>query len=165
MGRLARGVRGIRLGAGQEVIGLISMEGEGTVLIATSKGYGKRTRFEEYPVKGRGGQGVIAIQASERNGNVIGAVAVADDDEIMLISDKGTLVRTPVAGISVIGRNTQGVRLIALADGESLVGLEQIADIAGIVTEGGDIEDGEVAEGDDIEGDAAADGADGAASE
>ena len=108
---------------------------------------------------------MIAIQASERNGNVIGAVAVSDDDEIMLISDKGTLVRTPVAGISVIGRNTQGVRLIALADGESLVGLEQIADLAGISGEGGDIEDGELADGGDGAGDDVADGADGAASE
>ena len=147
MGRLARGVRGIRLTPGQEVIGLICMEGEGTVLIATAKGYGKRTRFEEFPVKGRAGQGVIAIQANARNGNVIGAVAVADDDEIMLISDRGTLVRTPVAGVSVIGRNTQGVRLIALGDGESLVGLETIADLAGIAVEGAELE-----EGDDIEG-------------
>ena len=157
MGRLARGVRGIRLTAGQEVIGLICMEGEGTVLIATAKGYGKRTRFEEFPVKGRAGQGVIAIQANARNGNVIGAVAVADDDEIMLISDRGTLVRTPVAGVSVIGRNTQGVRLIALGDGESLVGLETIADLAGIAVEGAELE-----EGDDIEGGDSADGADGA---
>ena len=141
------------------------MEGEGTVLIATAKGYGKRTRYAEYPVKGRGGQGVIAIAASERNGNVIGAVAVSDDDEIMLISDKGTLVRTPVAGISVIGRNTQGVRLIALADGESLVGLEQIADLAGISVEGGDVEDGELADDGDLAGDDPADGADGAATE
>ena len=160
MGRLARGVRGIRLTAGQEVIGLICMEGEGTVLIATAKGYGKRTRFEEFPVKGRAGQGVIAIQANARNGNVIGAVAVADDDEIMLISDRGTLVRTPVAGVSVIGRNTQGVRLIALGDGESLVGLETIADLAGIAVEGAELE-----EGDDIEGGDSADGADGAATE
>ena len=160
MGRLARGVRGIRLTPGQEVIGLICMEGEGTVLIATAKGYGKRTRFEEFPVKGRAGQGVIAIQANARNGNVIGAVAVADDDEIMLISDRGTLVRTPVAGVSVIGRNTQGVRLIALGDGESLVGLETIADLAGIAVEGAELE-----EGDDIEGGDSADGADGAATE
>ena len=160
MGRLARGVRGIRLTPGQEVIGLICMEGEGTVLIATAKGYGKRTRFEEFPVKGRAGQGVIAIQANARNGNVIGAVAVADDDEIMLISDRGTLVRTPVAGVSVIGRNTQGVRLIALGDGESLVGLETIADLASIAVEGAELE-----EGDDIEGGDSADGADGAATE
>ncbi|MGE0859903.1 MAG: DNA gyrase subunit A [Gammaproteobacteria bacterium] len=149
MGRLARGVRGITLASGQEVIALIPLEGEGTVLIATAKGYGKRTRFEEFPVKGRGGLGVIAIQESERNGVVIGAAAVSDDDEIMLISDKGTLVRTPVAGISVIGRNTQGVRLIALSDGESLVGVSTIADLGGMV---GDGLDGEAGEGTDEAG-------------
>ena len=165
MGRLARGVRGIRLGPDQEVISLIIMEGEGTVLFATAKGYGKRTRYEEFPVKGRAGQGVIAIQANERNGNVIGAVSVADDDEIMLISDKGTLVRTPVAGVSVIGRNTQGVRLIALGEGESLVGVETIADLLGMAADGGDIEDGEVVEGGDSEDGLQADGADGATTE
>ena len=132
MGRTARGVRGIRLGEGQEVIALIPVnDAEGTVLFATAKGYGKRTRFADFPIKGRGGQGVIAIQANTRNGAVIGAVAVSDADEIMLISDRGTLVRTPVAGISVIGRNTQGIRLISLGEGESLVGLEQIADLTG----------------------------------
>jgi len=131
MGRTARGVRGIRLGDGQEVIALIPIEGEGTVLVATAHGYGKRTRFEEFPTKGRGGQGVIAIQANARNGAVVGAVSVTDDDEIMLISDRGTLVRTPVAGVSVIGRNTQGIRLISLGDGESLVGVVPIADLGG----------------------------------
>ena len=135
MGRLARGVRGIRIGANQEVIALIPMDGEGTVLLATANGYGKRTRFDEFPQKGRGGQGVIAIQPSARNGKVIGAVAVSDDDEIMLISDGGTLVRTPVAGVSVIGRNTQGVRLISLGEGELLVGVEPIADLTGIAAE------------------------------
>ncbi len=146
MGRTARGVRGIRLGAGHEVIALIPMEGEGTVLLASAHGYGKRTRFDEFPRKGRGGQGVIAIQANERNGAVIGAVSVADDDEIMLISDHGTLVRTPVEGVSVIGRNTQGIRLISLGDGESLVGLETIADLNGDADDGEDGEDS----GDDV---------------
>ncbi|MCB1745897.1 MAG: DNA gyrase subunit A [Gammaproteobacteria bacterium] len=141
MGRTARGVRGIRLGSGQEVISLICIEGEGTVLVATTHGYGKRTRFEEFPVKGRGGQGVIAIQANARNGEVVGAVSVSDEDEIMLISDRGTLVRTPVSGISVIGRNTQGIRLISLGDGESLVGVEPIADL-GNGNEGEADEDG-----------------------
>ena len=142
MGRLARGVRGIRVGANQEVIALIPMDGEGTVLLATANGYGKRTRFDEFPQKGRGGQGVIAIQPSVRNGKVIGAVAVSDDDEIMLISDGGTLVRTPVAGVSVIGRNTQGVRLISLGEGELLVGVEPIADLTGIAAEtAGDADD------------------------
>ncbi|MEX2482688.1 MAG: DNA gyrase subunit A [Gammaproteobacteria bacterium] len=136
MGRTARGVRGIRLAAGQEVIALIAIEGEGTVLIATTNGYGKRTRFEDFPVKGRGGQGVIAIQANRRNGDVVGAVSVSDDDEIMLISNRGTLVRTPVSGISIIGRITQGIRLISLGDNEALVGVGRIADLGGSNGEG-----------------------------
>lgn len=131
MGRTARGVRGIRLGDEHEVISLICIDGEGTVLLATANGYGKRTRYEDFPTKGRGGQGVIAIQANERNGDVVGAVSVSDEDEIMLISDKGTLVRTPVEGVSVIGRNTQGIRLINVSDGECLVGVEPIADLNG----------------------------------
>ena len=130
MGRLARGVRGIRFGEGQEVIALIPVvDRDGTVLFATANGYGKRTRCADFPVKGCGGQGVIAIQANTRNGVVIGAVAVTDEDEIMRINDRGTLARTPVAGISVIGRNTQGIRLISLGEGEALVGVEQIADL------------------------------------
>ena len=131
MGRTARGVRGIRLGTDHEVIALIPIQGDGTILVATANGYGKRTRYAEFPTKGRGGQGVIAIQANQRNGAVVGATSVTDDDELMLISDQGTLVRTPVAGVSVIGRNTQGVRLIKLANGECLVGLEPIADLGG----------------------------------
>ena len=96
---------------------------------------------------------------------MIGAVSVADDDEIMLISDKGTLVRTPVAGVSVIGRNTQGVRLIALGDGESLVGVEPIADLVGISADAVDLDDGEVADSGDIEDGSQSDSADGAVTE
>jgi DNA gyrase subunit A len=125
MGRTAAGVRGIRLPDGHQVIGL-SIVGEGLLLTATENGYGKRTSLDEFPLQGRGGQGVIAIQASERNGRTVGAVQVLDDDEIMLISSTGTLVRTPVADISLLGRNTQGVRLIRLADDERLVGLARI---------------------------------------
>lgn len=131
MGRTARGVRGIRMSAEHKVIALLPLEGEGTILLATANGYGKRTRYEEFPTKGRGGQGVIAIQANDRNGAVVGAVTVSDGDEMMLISDHGTLVRTPVDQVSVIGRNTQGIRLISLGKGESLVGLEPIADLHG----------------------------------
>ncbi len=127
MGRTARGVRGIKLGEGQRVISLIKVE-EGDVLTVTEKGYGKRTAMDDYPVHGRGGQGVISIQTSERNGNVVGAVRVNDDNEIMLISDCGTLVRTRVAEISCMGRNTQGVRLIRLSEGESLIGVESIVE-------------------------------------
>lgn len=128
MGRTARGVRGIRLFKGQTLISLIIPEAEGFVLTASENGYGKRTRISEFPVKGRGIQGVIAMRSSDRNGRVIGAAQVFTDDEIMLISDQGTLVRTGSDGVSVVGRNTQGVTLISLRDGEKLVGLERIVE-------------------------------------
>ncbi len=127
MGRTARGVRGIRLGDGQRVISLINVK-EGDVLTVTEKGYGKRTAINDYPVHGRGGQGVISIQTNERNGRVVGAALVKSEDEIMLISDNGTLVRTRVEEISVMSRNTQGVRLIRLSDDESLIGVQRIVD-------------------------------------
>ena len=139
MGRVAHGVRGLRLIEGQTVIALIPVDPARTILLATENGYGKQTRVDEFPVHGRGGQGVIAIQTSARNGQVIGAAAVAPDEEIMLISDGGTLVRTPVEGVSVVGRNTQGVRLITLGEGEKLVGMEPIAEVGN--GESGDAED------------------------
>ena len=126
MGRTARGVRGIRMSDGFKMISLIIPSPEKQILTVSENGYGKRTNSDEYPVYGRGGQGVIGMQASERNGKVVGAVQVSESDEIMLISDKGTLVRTRVDEVSVQGRNTQGVRLIRLRDGETLVGLEQV---------------------------------------
>jgi DNA gyrase subunit A len=130
MGRQAIGVRGVRLQDGQKVVSLI-VSREGDILTATENGYGKRTALDEYRLSGRGGQGVISIHVSERNGKVIGAIQVNQEDEVMLISNKGTLVRVPVAEISVIGRNTQGVRLIQLGEGEGLVSLERIANIKG----------------------------------
>jgi len=128
MGRGAAGVRGIKLPKGHEVIGL-SIVGDGMLLLATENGFGKRTAMDEFPVQGRGGQGVIAIQTTERNGNTVGATQVQEDDEVMLISSGGTLVRTPVSDISVIGRNTQGVTLIRLEEGHCLVGLARIESI------------------------------------
>lgn len=128
MGRGAAGVRGIRLAPGHEVIAL-SIVDEGMLLSATENGYGKRTAIDEFPIQGRGGQGVIAIQTTERNGRTVGALRVREDDEIMLISSSGTLVRTPVNDISIIGRNTQGVRLIRLEEGQRLVGLARIESI------------------------------------
>ncbi len=125
MGRTAAGVRGIKMPEEDTVIGLIVV-GEGSILSATKNGYGKRTNPDDYPTKGRGGMGVIDIKTTDRNGPVIGAVQVRDDDEIMLITDGGTLVRTAVAEVSTVGRNTQGVRLIRLTDGESLVELTAI---------------------------------------
>ncbi len=136
MGRNAAGVRGIRLAPGHEVISLIVMGEPGLILTASTHGYGKLTSEEEFPLHGRGGQGVIALQTTERNGQLVGALRVSLDDEIMLISSGGTLVRTPVKEISLQGRNTQGVRLIRLDEGERLVGLERI------VAEGGE-EEGE----------------------
>ena len=127
MGRTACGVRGIRLGSGQRVISMI-IASDCPVLTATANGYGKRTLADDYPVYGRGGQGVIAIQVNERNGPVVGAVPADDADEVMLISNGGVLVRTRVNEISIMGRNTQGVRLISLTDGETLVGVERVID-------------------------------------
>jgi DNA gyrase subunit A len=125
MGRGASGVRGIRLAESHEVIALLIV-GDAEVLTATENGYGKRTATTEFPTHGRGGQGVIAIQTTERNGRMVGAIEVNDEDEVMLISTGGTLVRVPVSEVSVQGRNTQGVRLIRLDDGEHLVGLDRI---------------------------------------
>jgi DNA gyrase subunit A len=125
MGRTACGVRGIKLGKGQRVISLI-VGSEGDVLTATENGFGKRTEIDQFPVKGRAGMGVISIKTSDRNGDQIGAVRVFDDDEIMLITDGGTLVRTPVADVSRMSRDTQGVKLISLSKEERLIGIAGI---------------------------------------
>jgi DNA gyrase subunit A len=128
MGRTARGVRGAKLGNGHRIIACIVPDPGTMILTASAHGYGKRSQVEDFPLRGRGGQGVIAMQTSERNGDVVGAVQVGESDEIMLISNQGTLVRTRAEEISVLGRNTQGVRLINLRDGEQLVGLERIVE-------------------------------------
>jgi DNA gyrase subunit A len=125
MGRVARGVIGIRLQEGQRVVSMLVVS-EGDVLTVTENGYGKRTAELDYPRQGRGGQGVIGIQTSERNGALIAAIEVTDEDHIMLISDGGTLVRTRADEISTLGRNTQGVTLIRLRQDEKLVGLARI---------------------------------------
>jgi len=127
MGRTARGVRGIKLNADQRVISLIVPAQDCSVLTATVHGYGKRTPADDYPAKGRGTQGVISIKTTDRNGEVVGAICVQDDDEVMLISDRGTLIRTPVRDVSLMGRNTQGVRLVSLAEDERLAGLQRIS--------------------------------------
>ena len=127
MGRQATGVRGMRLGEGQRVVCMLAASDESKgVLTATENGFGKRTLMKEYPRHGRGGQGVISIQTSERNGAAVGAVLVDDHDEVMLISTGGVLIRTSVAQIREQGRSTQGVTLIALSEGEKLAGLERI---------------------------------------
>ena len=134
MGREAAGVRGIKLGAAQEAIALIVVgqgESQGCVLCASASGYGKRTPVGDFPVHGRGGQGVIAMQTSDRNGSTVAALQVLPGQEIMLISSTGTLVRTAVDEVSELGRNTQGVRLIRLSEGERLVGIERIESLEG----------------------------------
>ena len=128
MGRTAKGVRGIRLGAQQRVISLIIPEAEGYLLTASKNGFGKRTPLAEFPMRGRGAQGVIAMQTSERNGQLVSAVQVFSGDELMLISNTGTLVRTDSDGVSIVGRNTQGVRLINLKEDEVLNSVERIAE-------------------------------------
>lgn len=128
MGRNARGVRGMKLADKQTIVSLVVAKMGGAILTATENGYGKRTEMEDYRLTGRGGQGVISIQVSERNGKVISALQVFDTDEVMLISDQGTLVRTRANEISVVGRNTQGVRLINLNEGELLVGVARVAE-------------------------------------
>ncbi len=128
MGRTAAGVRGIRIKTGDEVISLIAVHSnDGEILFATENGFGKRTRVCDFSTQGRGGQGVISIQTSKRNGQVVGAIKTVDDEEVMLISNAGTLVRTPIEDISVLARNTQGVTLIRLGKNEKLVQIEPVA--------------------------------------
>jgi DNA gyrase subunit A len=137
LSRTARGVRGIRMPEGHHVVSLIIPQEGGVILTASENGYGKRTALEEFPTYGRGSQGVIAMQCSERNGNLVTALQLFEGDEMMLISDKGTLVRTRTDEVSVLSRNTQGVRLIRLSqEDERLVGVERIAE-----TDDDDMED------------------------
>ena len=157
MGRLATGVRGIKLALTNDlnddesaveiedvsddnaeetldlnidkVVSLVIPKNDGEILTATQNGYGKRTKLEEYPTKSRNTKGVISIKVSERNGKVVAATQVVDTDQIMLITDAGTLVRTRVSEVSIVGRNTQGVRLIRTSENEHVVSLERICDV------------------------------------
>jgi DNA gyrase subunit A len=153
MGREAAGVRGVKLSDEQRVNALIVAEG-GFILTASENGFGKLTPLEDFPKHGRGGQGVIALQITDRNGHMVGALQVSIDDEVMLMSQNGVLVRTPVKDISVVGRNTQGVRLIRLEEGDQLSGLERIDGLSADGAPGGEAAEG----GATAEGDAAADG-------
>jgi DNA gyrase subunit A len=158
MGRTAKGVRGIRLKANQSVISLIIPKDEGQILIASEHGYGKRARIEDYSIIGRGGQGVIGMKLNERNGSVVGAIQMFDGDEVILISDQGTLVRTRGEEVSVQGRNTQGVRLINLGPTESLVGLARVEEPDDVFVESEEVnsEDGSQDGSDEIAGQSAA---------
>lgn len=148
MGRTARGVRGMRLAEGQRLVSMLIAEDGTEILTASEHGYGKRTPVEDFPQYKRGGQGVIAMVTNDRNGPLIGAVQVVDGEEIMLISDQGTLVRTRVAEVSSLSRNTQGVTLIKLANGEKLVGLERVEEPSDEGGEGDVGEDSDVGETD-----------------
>lgn len=130
IGRTGTGVRGIKLEGEQKVVSLIVPTNDGPIMTITENGYGKRTALDEYPAKSRATKGVVSIKVSERNGPVVGAVQVEEQDEIMLITDNGTLVRTRVSEVSVIGRNTQGVRIIRTIEGEHVVALQRIDEIA-----------------------------------
>ncbi|MDZ4350734.1 MAG: DNA gyrase subunit A [Xanthomonadaceae bacterium] len=143
MGRAATGVRGMRLAEGEQVVSLIVLDGEGDILTATANGFGKRTALAEYPRKGRGIQGVIAIQTSKRNGALVGAIQLTEQHEILLISDQGTLVRTRASEISQVGRNTQGVTLMRVAQGETLQAIERVELIEEEATEGGAADPGD----------------------
>jgi len=126
MGRTATGVRGMRLAEGEEVRSLIVVDGDGDVLTASENGFGKRTPIDEFPKKGRGTQGVIALKTTERNGQLVGAIQLSDHHDVLLISDGGTLVRTPAADIAQVGRNTQGVTLMRVQAGEKLQAVERL---------------------------------------
>ena len=127
MGRLAAGVKGITLADEDEVVGVAVLKSDDSILTVTENGYGKRTAVSEYKLQGRGGKGVFAIKTSERNGNVVGVLPVVDDDQVMLIANSGKIIRMPMDTIRIIGRNTQGVRLINLEEGELVVGLSMLA--------------------------------------
>jgi DNA gyrase subunit A len=127
-GRLSHGVRGMRLDSGDRLIGMEVVRFGQTLFAVTINGYGKRTSIDEYPVHGRGGKGVITIKTNERNGAVVGLLAVQDDHDIMLVTDRGKIIRIPVSNISVISRNTQGVRLIGMESGERVVSAASLAE-------------------------------------
>jgi DNA gyrase subunit A len=138
----------MRLAEGQRLVSMLIAEDGTEILTASEHGYGKRTPVEDFPQYKRGGQGVIAMVTNDRNGPLIGAVQVVDGEEIMLISDQGTLVRTRVAEVSSLSRNTQGVTLIKLANGEKLVGLERVQEPSDEEGEGDLGEDSDVGETD-----------------
>jgi len=152
MGRTARGVRGMKLAVDQKVVSLLALKPGGTILTATTNGFGKRTDVEEFSKIGRGGQGVISIQTGGRNGLVIGALQVYPGDDFMLISDQGTLVRTRVDEVSIVGRNTKGVTLINLGENEHLVAIQRIEELAGAGGDDADAGDEELIDDVDVPG-------------
>ncbi|MGK0204450.1 MAG: DNA gyrase subunit A, partial [Planctomycetota bacterium] len=138
MGRSAVGVRGIRLDADDQVCDMVITDGTGTLMTICENGYGKRTKVEEYRSQTRGGKGIIDIRATERNGKVVNLLSVADEDEVMMITKDGQIVRTEVSGVNVIGRNTQGVRCISLRKNDKLVSVARIPQEEPEAVEGAD---------------------------
>jgi DNA gyrase subunit A len=128
MGRLARGVKGMTLEKDDHVVGMEVLSHGNTLMTITENGYGKRTEIDEYPVNRRGGKGVITIKTTKRNGKVVAILLVENDDELMIMTDRGKLIRIPVGGVSVISRNTQGVRLIGMEEGETVTGAARLAE-------------------------------------
>ena len=128
MGRTARGIKGISVSKGENVIGMEILYEGATILTVTENGYGKRTETSEYRKQGRGGMGIITIQTTERNGDVVGVLQVTDSDEVILITNRGKIIRMKVKGISVIGRNTKGVKIIDREGGEKLVAVARLAE-------------------------------------
>jgi DNA gyrase subunit A len=125
-GRIARGVRGINLGPGDQVVGMEVLSYGQTMITVTENGYGKRTSIDEYPVQKRGGKGVITIKTNARNGQVVDILLVGEEDDLMLITNSGKLIRMAIDGISVIGRNTQGVKLIEISADERVIGVARL---------------------------------------
>ncbi|MDO6426952.1 DNA topoisomerase (ATP-hydrolyzing) subunit A [Thalassotalea sp. 1_MG-2023] len=157
MGRTATGVRGIKLEGDQRVVSLIVPKNDGAVLTITENGYGKRTELDEYPAKSRATKGVVSIKVSDRNGKVVGAIQVEDNDETMLITNNGTLVRTRVNEVSIIGRNTQGVRIIRTGDEEQVVALQRIDEVEDVELLTEAIEEGAESDGTTSENDVSSD--------
>jgi DNA gyrase subunit A len=128
MGRAARGVKGMNVAADDVIVGMEIPTEEGAILTVTANGFGKRTRHEEYRLQRRGGLGLLALRITDRNGPVVAILQVTEDDEVMLITDRGKIIRLPVAGISLIGRVTQGVTLIDTEPGERVVSVARLAE-------------------------------------
>ncbi|MBI2646177.1 MAG: hypothetical protein HYW85_03980 [Deltaproteobacteria bacterium] len=130
VGRIARGVKGITLGKGDQVVGMevIAPQSKANILTVTENGYGKRTDADEYRSQSRGGKGIITIKTTDRNGRVVGMIEAPDESDVMIITDQGQVIRMQAKGISVIGRNTQGVRLINLSEGERVVAVAPVVE-------------------------------------
>jgi len=137
MGRPSRGVAGIRPREGDYVVGLAVVDEDSKFLVASEKGLGKRTPFDDYPTKGRGGKGVITMKTTDKTGKVAAALAVSDDEDIMLMTSSGQSVRIPANSISIVGRATQGVRLMSLNEGETIQDITRVAkdDEGGAITD------------------------------